>query len=220
MTNKRTISECINVRINVGNYQHIEITKQASEEIEFSNDKERLALEDNLTNDLVDSVIRSMRSIPDSLGKGVEDAQEVEESIKKAIPEWLNNQPPNLADKPKEKSDRVAAEQKDNKDKASEDILDVDEEPVVKNATVEEDVAVDDDLFEEDEESAVSEVSEVADVKEEKSSPSEAVELETVESETTEVKEENVTKEVVAEGTASSDDFDFFDDDDLDLFDE
>ena len=33
---KRKIAECINLRVNVGNYQHIELTKYVEEEIEYS----------------------------------------------------------------------------------------------------------------------------------------------------------------------------------------
>jgi hypothetical protein len=195
MANKRVISECINVRINVGNYQHIEITKQASEEIEYENDEQRLELEQGLTNDLIDSVIKTMRTVPERLGKGVENAQDVEEAIAKAIPEWLEKNPPNLADKPKEAANKSAAEAKAHKDAAN-DLLDVEETPVVEKAGVDEE-----DLFEDDEPPAKSEVIE-EEPEEAKTSPSE----------TTPVEEK---KEPVAAGTS---DFDFFDDDDMDLF--
>ena len=207
---KRVISECINVRVNVGNYQHIEITKQASEEIEYSSERERLDLEEELTNDLVNSVIRSMRTIPSQLGKGVDEAQEVEESISKAIPEWLNNQPPNLVDKAKEKVNRVAAEQKDNKDSTAEDILDVEESPIVESSAT-----LDDDLFEEDEQPAKSEV-----IEEIKSEPAKVVEQKEADA-LNEVKSEEDEKvlETVPSG-GEVDDFDFFEDDDLDIFNE
>ena len=207
---KRVISECINVRVNVGNYQHIEITKQASEEIEYSSERERLDLEEELTNDLVNSVIRSMRTIPSQLGKGVDEAQEVEESISKAIPEWLNNQPPNLVDKAKEKVNRVAAEQKDNKDSTAEDILDVEESPIVESSAT-----LDDDLFEEDEQPAKSEV-----IEEIKSEPAKVVEQKGADA-LNEVKSEEDEKvlETVPSG-GEVDDFDFFEDDDLDIFNE
>ena len=39
---KRKISECINLRINLGNYQHLELVKYGEEEIEYNNDEERI----------------------------------------------------------------------------------------------------------------------------------------------------------------------------------
>jgi len=127
MSKTRKISECINVRINVGNYQHIEITKYAEEEVAYETKEQLIELEDALNSDLVDSIVRSMRTIPDRLGKGVQNAQEVEESISKAIPEWLEKDPiPNIANGARKNSIRNSAEQKANKDKQS-DILDVEE---------------------------------------------------------------------------------------------
>ena len=96
----RKISECINVRINVGNYQHIEIVKYAEEEIEYSTVEERMVKEDQLTRDLIASLSRSMKIVPEALGKGMAEAVQVEQSVKKAIPEWMKNSPaPNIAKK-------------------------------------------------------------------------------------------------------------------------
>lgn len=119
---KRKISECINIRINVGNYQHIELVKYAEEEIEFSSVAERQQKEDQLRDDLVQSMIRSMKAIPEKLGKGIENAVEVEQSIKKAIPEWMEKGGvPNIANNAKKIEIKTAAEQKDTKDKATAD---------------------------------------------------------------------------------------------------
>lgn len=111
---KRKIASCINVRINVGNFQHIELVKYAEEEIEYSSAEERIAKEDDLRNDLVSDIIRSMKAIPERLGKGISEAIEVEESIKKAIPSWLEENPiPNIANNAEKLVTKVAAEQKD-----------------------------------------------------------------------------------------------------------
>lgn len=113
---KRKIAECINVRINIGNYQHIELTKYAEEEIEFSSTKELTEKEDSLRNDLIASLTRSMKAIPERLGKGVENAVEVEETLKKAIPAWLENNPvPNISNGAKKADIRNSAEQMANK---------------------------------------------------------------------------------------------------------
>lgn len=114
---KRKIAECINIRINVGNYQHIELTKYAEEEIEFDSISERQKKEDDLREDLLANMMRSMKAIPARLGKGVEQAAEVEEAIQKAIPAWLEKGAiPNIANGAKEKVIQITAEQKNNKD--------------------------------------------------------------------------------------------------------
>jgi hypothetical protein len=148
----RKIAECLNVRINVGNYQHIELTKYAEEEISYDTYAERISKEDILRDDLVDSLIRSMKAIPEKLGKGVENAIEVEESIGKAIPKWLENDTvPNIANNAKKKMIQVAAEQKDNKDSQSK-VISVEEiKPEQKDSNPKnETVVTEENLFEDD----------------------------------------------------------------------
>jgi hypothetical protein len=121
MTEKK-IAECINIRINVGNYQHIELTKYAEKTISYQNEKEMIQQEDQLTEELLINLIRNMRRIPERLGKETKATVEVEESIAKTIPEWLKNgDVPNIANKAKDSFDRVKAEQKEQKD--SQDVL-------------------------------------------------------------------------------------------------
>jgi len=216
MSKTRKISECVNVRINVGNYQHIELTKYAEEEVTYETKEELQTFENDLTTDLVNSLVRSMRSVPKQLGKGVENAQEVEEAIVTAIPEWLANSPlPNIANQAKKSNLKNAAEQKANKDNQS-DVLDVDEvvttqeaetptEVVTEPEAAEPEVA-EEDLFEEDESPAVSEA------------------IEEVEQETTTVQveeeestqpEATSTEETVEVSESTQSEFDFFDDEDL-----
>lgn len=115
---ERKISECINVRINVGNFQHIELSKYAEESIQYENENERIEKEDALRDDLIHSLARSMKAIPEKLGKGISNAVEVEEAIVKAIPEWLEKGAvPNIANLPKKKNIQDTATQKDKKDK-------------------------------------------------------------------------------------------------------
>jgi hypothetical protein len=156
---QRKISECINVRINVGNYQHIELSKYAEETVEYSSKEELIQKEDSLRDDLIASVIRSMKAIPERLGKGVEAAIEVEESIKKAIPSWLENGAvPNIANLPKKKNLQDVAEQKNNKDEAVKNLAEVTEtvvpevkkEQVIAKGTEAIKPTVNDDLFEDD----------------------------------------------------------------------
>ncbi len=156
---QRKISECINVRINVGNYQHIELSKYAEETVEYSSKEELIQKEDSLRDDLIASVIRSMKAIPERLGKGVEAAIDVEESIKKAIPSWLENGAvPNIANLPKKNNLKDAAEQKNKKDESSKNLVEVTDtvipevknEKVVVNETKAIKSTANDDLFEDD----------------------------------------------------------------------
>jgi hypothetical protein len=158
MACKRKIAECINVRINVGNYQHIELTKYGEEEIEFNSPEERIEKEDSLRNDLLTSLIRSMKVIPERLDKGIEQAIEVGNAIKKAIPEWLAKGPiPNIANGAKASDIQATARQDDQK-KSVEQIKDIDiigEDTPVKKETLskKEELTkndINDDLFDDD----------------------------------------------------------------------
>lgn len=152
---QRKISECVNVRINVGNYQHIELTKYAEETIEYSTDAERIAKEDKLRDELVASLVRSMKAIPEKLGKGIEQAIEVEEAIQRAIPEWLENGPvPNIANTAEKKQIQAVAEQKVQKDVAVANLAEVTKPEVDgsgDNSHVDQLNETDEDLFEDDE---------------------------------------------------------------------
>ncbi len=127
MTTKKRISGAVTVRINVGNFQHIELVKQAEQEIEFSSREEMIKKEDELRDDLLASLKRDMSAIPAALNKGIEEAIKVEEAIKKAIPEWMGKEGvPNLAnDATKKLEVKVSAEQKAAKDAAGEVISNV-----------------------------------------------------------------------------------------------
>lgn len=155
---KRKIADCINIRINVGDYQHIEIVKYAEEEIDYGSDADRIAQEDSLRNSLVESMQRSLRYIPEKLKKGQAEAIEVEQSIARAIPAWLANDPvPNIANSAKKTFNTVVDKQQSAKNKAEKDIKDVlieKSELVAPQKeilpTVKDSVNVDEDLFEED----------------------------------------------------------------------
>lgn len=118
---KRKIAGCVNVRIRAGDYQHIEVVKYAEEEIEYSSVAELKSKEDDLNSDLVDCMLRSLKATSDKLGKGKAEAIEIEQTLSKAIPEWLANDPvPNIANGAKKVLNTVADKQKVEKDKAIE----------------------------------------------------------------------------------------------------
>ena len=117
---KKRIAEALNIRINLGNYQHVQLTKYVDEVIEFETEEQRLELEDKLNDELVCSMIKAMRATPKRLGTDLngEAVQKVETAIKTAIPEWLENDPiPNLANAALEAHEDVIEEQKENKEK-------------------------------------------------------------------------------------------------------
>lgn len=121
---KRKIAESINLRINIGNYQHIELVKYAEEEIEYANDKERVDAEKSLTNDLVDSLNNSIEIITEKTGRGRKEVIEVEQSLLKAVPEWLNDKNvPNIAkgsNPAKSMKEKVSLIQKDEEESLEE----------------------------------------------------------------------------------------------------
>lgn len=118
---KRRISSCVNVRIRAGDYQHIEVVKYAEEEVEYTSIEDLKAKEDALNDDVVDCLFRSLNSTAARLGQGKAQAIEVEETLSKAIPAWLANDPvPNIANGAKKILNTVGDKQKAEKDKATE----------------------------------------------------------------------------------------------------
>jgi len=106
----RKIATSVSVRINVGNYQHIEISKYSESEIEFNTTEERIKLEDGLHEEIVSDLIRNMRILPEKLGKKTDSVTEFEESVKKQVPNWMrSNIEPNIA---KENFNKINAESK------------------------------------------------------------------------------------------------------------
>ena len=97
---KKKIAENISVLIKTAQFENIEITKYAEMEIENTDQEEMELQEDQLSRELQASLFRTIHSIPDAVGKPEwkEPVQQVDEKIKKRIPEWLNTNPePNLA---------------------------------------------------------------------------------------------------------------------------
>jgi len=112
---KKKIAETVNIRINVGNYQHIEISKYAEKEIEYADQEDMVQKEDQLTSELIDNLIRNMRTIPSKLGKDTSSVDKIEERLTKTLPDFMKgSQEPNLA---KKKSIQSEAEEKDTADK-------------------------------------------------------------------------------------------------------
>jgi len=126
---KKKIAETINVRINVGNYQHIEISKYAEKEIEYDGKLDMEKQEDQLTEELLGNIIRNMRTIPGKLGKETTAVEEFEDRLTKTLPDFMKGtQEPNLAKKSNIQSE---AEEKSNADKKEAKVAET--EKVVEN---------------------------------------------------------------------------------------
>ena len=95
---EKKIATSIDVLINVGNYEHIQITKYSEKKITYETPEEMVKKEDEFTSELTSDIIRTMRGLPERLGKKTDAVVVIEEKIQKKIPEWLANNPvPNLA---------------------------------------------------------------------------------------------------------------------------
>jgi len=156
---EKKIATSVDLLINVGQYEHLQITKYAENKIEYESQEEMVKKEDQLTDELVADVIRTMRGLPEKLGKKTEAVSAIEEKIIKKIPGWLENNPvPNLAEKKFEdaqgkESARVEAKKETMKE-ASIDVENLIGEDSIKSdkqeSQAETEDLFDDDLFEDD----------------------------------------------------------------------
>ena len=134
---QKKIATSVDVLINVGAYEHIQITKYAEKSISYNSKEEMLQKEDELTNELVADVVRTMRSMPEKLGKKTTANIEIESKIAKKVPEWLNgNVEPNIANQAKTSFNANVAKANANieakKEKAAESIKVVEAPKVVE----------------------------------------------------------------------------------------
>ena len=134
---KKRIASALNIRVNLGNYQHVQLTKYVDEVIEFDNDEQRVELEDRLHNELLTQMKKELEATPKhfKLGQDAEVIQKVEEAIATSIPAWLENDPvPNIANAALDAHEHTIQEQEDNVKKqedkiaGSNPILDVEED--------------------------------------------------------------------------------------------
>lgn len=110
--NTKKIADSVNIRINVGNYEHIDLTKYAEKVIEYESQEEMVKKEDELTEEIIVSLIRTMKKIPERLGKKTDAVEKFEDSVKKTIPSWLESGvEPNIANAAKSNYNKNVAEQ-------------------------------------------------------------------------------------------------------------
>ncbi len=178
MAKVRKIAECVNLRINFGNFQHLEFVKYAEEEIEYTTDAERIEQEDKMRNTLVSNIIRTMEEIPVLLKKranetkslvvdqNIADIQKIDEAVKSRMPDWLKNGDiPNIANQALKREIQVTAEQKaiidqgknflkEDEPKVVEKIVEkvivkTEEKPVIKEEVTKEEPKIDNKKIEE-----------------------------------------------------------------------
>jgi len=107
---EKKIATSVDVLINVAQWEHLQITKYAEKKITYENEEDMVKQEDQLTDELVKDIIRTMRSLPDKLGKKTNAVASIEEKIQKKIPTWLEEgAEPNIANTAKVNADKAVA---------------------------------------------------------------------------------------------------------------
>jgi len=95
---EKKIATSIDILVNVDRFEHIQITKYAEKKITYESQEDMIRKEDQLTDELVKDIIRTMRAMPDKLGKKTNAVATIEEKIGKKIPSWLEEGgEPNIA---------------------------------------------------------------------------------------------------------------------------
>ena len=140
MTEKK-IATSVEVLVKVAQYESIRITKYGEAKIEYESDTEMQSKEDQLNNDVMADIVRSMEGLPKRFSKASPNVvAEFGDKITTKLPDWLENGPePNIANVAKtdhEKSDTKAhASDKDKKEEqelANEDVSNLIEVPEAK----------------------------------------------------------------------------------------
>jgi len=125
---QKKIATAVDIMIKTASYEYVHITKYSEKSIAYGNKEDMVTLEDEHSKELVNDIVRTLRAIPDQLGKStlVVVNEDAEEKIKKRIPEWLENGPePNIANTAKinheETVTKINAEANDKKERSKEE---------------------------------------------------------------------------------------------------
>lgn len=108
---EKKIATSVEVLIRVADFESIRIAKYGEKKITYESPEEMVKKENELNAELVDDLVRNMRSLPEKLGKkSASPVTAIEDKIVRKIPEWLANNPvPNLAKDASEKGDRKSS---------------------------------------------------------------------------------------------------------------
>lgn len=108
---EKKIATAVDILINVDRFEHIQITKYAEKKIVYENSEEMVKKEDQLTDELVKDILRTMRSMPDKLGKKTDAVSNIEEKIVKKMPTWLEEGVvPNIANTAQKNANKAMEE--------------------------------------------------------------------------------------------------------------
>jgi leucyl aminopeptidase len=142
---QKKIATSVDIMIKTAPYEYIHVTKYSEKNISYENKIEMTSKEDELSKELVSDVVRTLRGIPEQLGKGKVEIATAEEKIKTRIPEWLESDPePNILNSPSS----IANTAKKNNEKAESEIQSKSEK---KSEIIAEEIAIVKDLFDEPE---------------------------------------------------------------------
>lgn len=92
---EKKIATSVDLLINIDRFEHLQITKYAETKITYENEAEMIQKEDNLTNELINDVLRTIRVIPGKMGQNplleqkMEAVTKMEDKISKKMPAWL-----------------------------------------------------------------------------------------------------------------------------------
>ena len=132
---QKKIATSVEVLIKVANFESIRFTKYGESKIEYDSPEEMITKENQLNDEVVSDLIRTMRALPSKLGKKTNAVVEIEEKIKTKIPEWLENGPEpnianiaNVAQKDAEKSEAKAHAENEGRKQKQEEFVDEDAE--------------------------------------------------------------------------------------------
>lgn len=115
---EKKIATSVDILINIDRFEHFQITKYSEKKITYESQEEMVQKEDQLTNELLSDIRRSLKLFCDNLGsiskeinQKMEAVSKIEDKIGKKMPTWLEEgSDPNIANKAKENSVKAVAE--------------------------------------------------------------------------------------------------------------
>jgi hypothetical protein len=104
---EKKIATSVDILVNVDKFEHVQITKYSEKKISYSSKEDMIKQEDQLTAELVEDLLRTMRGIGPQVGGKVTTAvTKMEDKIQKKMPTWLEEgKEPNIANLAKVKAE-------------------------------------------------------------------------------------------------------------------
>lgn len=107
---EKKIATSVDILINIDRFEHLQVTKYAEKKITYESQEEMIRKEDQLTDELVQDVIRTINAIPakfsssptplspEKVDKIAATSNAIQDKISKKIPTWLTEgSDPNIA---------------------------------------------------------------------------------------------------------------------------